>query len=162
MFPSLAISKLFLFFLQDHISHLMLKWHFLQPMRIHVSESCHECLRGTEFETEFRGLIELKVCIIRNCCFVCLVCSVKLAPCGIQNHYNRIALLSDVTTDENSPILFFPGWSTWLLRATWQGSLAEEGQPFLSIFQAWVSRHFSEAMFAKFRPKCIKRSLAAY
>jgi len=30
------------------------------PMRIHISESCNECLRGTDFETEFRGLIELK------------------------------------------------------------------------------------------------------
>ncbi|KAL9979703.1 hypothetical protein ACROYT_G017405 [Oculina patagonica] len=30
------------------------------PMRIHISESCNECLRGTDFVTEFRGLIELK------------------------------------------------------------------------------------------------------
>jgi len=100
-----------------------------------VSESCHECLRGTEFETEFRGLIELKVCIIRNCCFVRLVCSVKLAPCGKQNHHNLIALLSYITTDENSPILSFPGWSTWPSCAIMQESLAEEAQPSLSIFQ---------------------------
>lgn len=30
------------------------------PMRIHISEKCNECLRGTDFQTEFRGLIELK------------------------------------------------------------------------------------------------------
>ena len=34
-------------------------------MRIHISESCNECLRGTDFETEFRGLIELKVLIYK-------------------------------------------------------------------------------------------------
>ena len=33
-------------------------------MRIHISESCNEYLRETDFETEYRGLVELKVCII--------------------------------------------------------------------------------------------------
>lgn len=30
------------------------------PMRIHISQSCHESLREIGFQTEFRGRIELK------------------------------------------------------------------------------------------------------
>ena len=33
----------------------------IQPMRIQISESCNEALKGTDFQTEFRGQIELKV-----------------------------------------------------------------------------------------------------
>jgi len=37
--------------------------HFFtfQPMRVHISEATKKCLENTEFQTEFRGLVELKV-----------------------------------------------------------------------------------------------------
>lgn len=30
-------------------------------MRIHISEATKKCLENTEFQTEFRGVVELKV-----------------------------------------------------------------------------------------------------
>ena len=30
-------------------------------MRIHISEATRKCLENTEFRTEFRGVVELKV-----------------------------------------------------------------------------------------------------
>ena len=39
-------------------------------MKIHISESCNESLRGTDFETDFRGLTELKVWFAAVLCLI--------------------------------------------------------------------------------------------